>query len=405
MGQPVSRTKVQGRPACVDSPWIEWKISVTLSIFQILDIRFVIVDFMAANCSRLASSKWGQTNRPDASKDRDSMTRASEEHAILSNSKSRIDEVIGAGAQRLVERADNPRRLDASALIQRVRATVEKYVLKHEPQASAEQIASFIDGLHADDLCLVIACQRGDQSAWSELVEGYGATVKSAARGASPNAEMAEDLAQSIWAELHGLKVRDDGQPAGKLAYYSGAGSLGGWLRAVVGQLAIDRHRREARLVHTEEDADLDRLSRESEKESPDGRVFHSMTTPEDELATNLASAAVEKAFARALVELEDEDRLLVKLYYFDGLRLREAGAVLGVHEATASRRLTRIHADVRKRVETLLMNEHGWTQTEAARSLSQIAATLQMDVEPLLAAPAATMVESSETGSDSVAV
>ena len=333
------------------------------------------------------------------------MARASEEHAILSNRQTRIDEVIAAGAQRLVERADNPRQLEASALIPRVRATVEKYVLKHEPEAAAEQIASFIDGLHADDLCLVIACQRGDQSAWSELVEGYSVTVKSAARGASPNAEMAEDLAQSIWAELHGLKVRDDGQPAGKLAYYSGAGSLGGWLRAVVGQLAIDRHRREARLVHTEEDADLDRLSRESEKESPEGRVFHSMTTPEDELATNLASAAVEKAFGRALGELEDEDRLLVKLYYFDGLRLREAGAVLGVHEATASRRLTRIHGDVRKRVETLLMKEHGWTQTEAARSLSQIAATLQMDVEPLLAAPAATMVESSETGGDSVAV
>jgi len=323
----------------------------------------------------------------------------------LSNSQTRIDEVISAGAKRLVERADNPRLLDASALIPRVRATVEKYVLKHEPQASAEQIASFIDGLHADDLCLAIACQRGDQSAWSELVEGYGATVKSAARAASPNQEMAEDLAQSIWAELHGLKVRDDGQPAGKLAYYSGAGSLGGWLRAVVGQLAIDRHRREARLVHTEEDADLDRLSRESERESPDGRLFHSAATPEETLATNLASAAVEKAFARALGELEDEDRLLVKLYYFDGLRLREAGAVLGVHEATASRRLTRIHGDVRKRVETLLMKEHGWTQAEAARSLSQIAATLQMDVEPLLAAPAAALVESSETGGDSIAV
>ena len=56
IGQPVRRTKVQGRPACVDSPWIEWKISVTLSIFQILDFRFVIVDFVAANRSRLASS-------------------------------------------------------------------------------------------------------------------------------------------------------------------------------------------------------------------------------------------------------------------------------------------------------------------------------------------------------------
>ena len=79
---------------------------------------------------------------------------------------------------------------------------------------------------------------------------------------------MADDLAQSIWAELHGLKNRNDGRPAGKLSYYSGAGSLGGWLRAVVGQLAIDRHRREARLVQPEEDADLDRLTRDTDSEA-----------------------------------------------------------------------------------------------------------------------------------------
>lgn len=322
----------------------------------------------------------------------------------LSSRQNRIDELVAAGAGRLLGRATNSRGLNAAAIIPRVQATVEKYVLKHEPQASAEQVSSFIDRLHADDLCLVIACQRSDQAAWSELVEGFGATVKSAARAASPNEEMAEDLAQSIWAELHGLKIRDDGQPAGKLAYYSGAGSLGGWLRAVVGQLAIDRHRREARLVHTEEDADLDRLSRDHENESTVAGVFQSVATPEETLATNLAGAAVEKAFARALQELEDEDRLLVKLYYFDGLRLREAGAVLGVHEATASRRLTRIHSDVRKRVETILMREHGWTQAEAARSLSQVASTLQMDVEPLLKPLSGSLVES-ETGGESVAV
>lgn len=345
-----------------------------------------------------------QTGRLRASKIVIALARAAK-NTRLSNSQTQIDELISAGAKRLLERAANRRGLDTNALAPRVRATVEKYVLKHDPATTAEQIGSFVDGLHADDLCLVIACQRGDQAAWSELVEGYGATVKSAARAASPNQEMADDLAQSIWAELHGLKVREDGQPAGKLAYYSGAGSLGGWLRAVVGQLAIDRHRREARLIHPEEDADFDRLSRQSEKDGNDGRIFHSDATPEETLATNLAAAAVEKAFVRAFGELEDEDRLLVKLYYFDGLRLREAGAVLGVHEATASRRLTRIHGDVRKRVEALLIKEHGWTQAEARRSLSQVAAHLQMDIEPLLTSRPASMVESSETGGESIAV
>ena len=322
----------------------------------------------------------------------------------LSNDQQIIDSAINDGVTRLRARAVNNRALDVSLIVPRVRATVEKYILKHQAAAAADEVGSFIDTLHADDLCMAIACQRGDQAAWSELVEGYGATVKSAARAASPNEEMAEDLAQSIWAELHGLKARKDGQPAGKLAYYSGAGSLGGWLRAVVGQLAIDRHRREARLVHTEEDADFDRLAHDKEQDV-DGRVFQSAATPEETLATNQAAAAVEKAFARSVAELDDEDRLLVKLYYFDGLRLREAGAVLGVHEATASRRLTRIQNDLRKRVEKLLVDEHGWTQSEATRSLAQVAASLQLDVERLLTTARGPLMESSETGEESVAV
>ena len=150
----------------------------------------------------------------------------------LSKKEHRFEEAIAAGAKRLIGRAEDSRALDVEALVSRVRATVEKYLLKHDPAAGPDAVAAFIDTLHANDLCLAIACQRGDQAAWSDLVEGYGATVRSAARSASPNEEMAEDLAQSIWAELHGLKVNDHGKASGKLAYYSGAGLLGGWLRA-----------------------------------------------------------------------------------------------------------------------------------------------------------------------------
>src|SRR5882762_6896787 len=290
------------------------------------------------------------------------------------------------GAQRLLARSANARGLDAGLLAPRLRASVEKYVLKDDPAPALAKIDKFIDGLHADDLCLVIACERGDQDAWSDLFEGYGATVRSAARSASSNEAMADDVAQSIWADLHGLKVREDGKPAGKLAYYSGAGSLGGWLRAVVGQLAIDQHRRQSRLVQTEEDTDLERLAHDASGESVGSGPFNSAPGPEESLAREMASADVEKALGRSLAELEDEDRLLMKLYYFDGLRLREAGAVLGVHEATASRRLTRIHGQVRERVESILMKEHGWTRSETTRSLAEVAAHLQTEVEPMLA-------------------
>lgn len=304
----------------------------------------------------------------------------------MSEDRNQIDGLILAGARRLLARSTNARGLDADLLAPRLRASVAKYILKDDAAAAPAKVDKFLDGLHADDLCLVIACECGDQAAWSDLFEGYGATVRSAARSASSNEAMADDVAQSIWADLHGLKIREDGKPAGKLAYYSGAGSLGGWLRAVVGQLAIDQHRRQSRLVQTEEDSELERMAHDAGVETDGSSPFHSAPSPEESLATDMASADVETALGRALAGLDDEDRLLMKLYYFDGLRLREAGAVLGVHEATASRRLTRIHGAVREHVESILMKEHGWTKSEATRSLAEVAAHLQTEVEPMLA-------------------
>lgn len=316
----------------------------------------------------------------------------------MSLTSKQIDELVLAGANRLLARASNPRALTAQRLTSRLRAVIEKYVFKHDPAADSATVNAFLDGLHADELCLVMACEIGDQGAWNDLFEGYGATVRSAARAASSNEAMADDLAQSIWAELHGLKAREDGTAAGKLAYYSGAGSLGGWLRAVVGQLAIDQHRKQAKIVQTEEDSEIDRLVL-SDAEPDGAHAFQTAASPEELLAGDLAAADVEKALGRAMAELSDEDRLLMKLYYFDGLRLREAGAVLGVHEATASRRLTRIHGEVRQRVEAVLMKEHGWTKSEAARSLSEVAANLQTEVEPMLTGKTDSTLQSSPAG------
>jgi RNA polymerase sigma-70 factor, ECF subfamily len=261
---------------------------------------------------------------------------------------------------------------------------VEKYLLRHDPNTSRQELSKFIDDMQADDLCLIIACERGDESAWTDLVERFTATVRSAARSASSNEDAAEDLAQSIWAELYGLRVRKDGMPASKLAYYSGRGSLAGWLRAVVAQLAVDTFRKQSRLVQTEEDTDLDRLARDTQ--IGDGpAVLAGIPNPEESMSNRFAQTDLQDALSKSVQELPAEDRLLVKLYYFDNLRLREAGVVLGVHEATASRRLTRIQTDLRKRVTKILIDECGWTQAETERSFSEVAQHLDTDLEALL--------------------
>jgi RNA polymerase sigma-70 factor (ECF subfamily) len=305
-------------------------------------------------------------------------------NVLLSDTREQVEGLVAAGAERLLARASETHALEVSQLAPRIRNAVVKYLLKDEPDASGASIAEFIDGLQADDLCLIVACEQGDESAWSDLVARFSTTVRSAARSASSNEDAAEDLAQSIWAELYGLRVRADGKPTSKLAYYSGRGSLAGWLRAVVAQLAVDQHRKQSRLVQTDEDADLDRLAQNLD-DGNEQLLSVGAVNPEQSLANKFAGAEMQRALARSFKELSAEDRLLVKLYYFDGLRLREAGALLGVHEATASRRLTRIHADLRRFVERVLITEKGWTQSETDRSFAELALQLDGDLKGLV--------------------
>jgi len=303
----------------------------------------------------------------------------------VESTNQQIDHLVKQAASRLIARAADSRSLSAETLAPRVAAAIQKYLLRDDPDTPAAEINKFIDEMQADDLCLIIACEHGDERAWNDLVERFTSTVRSAARSATANEDAAEDLAQSIWAELYGLRVRADGRPASKLAYYSGRGSLAGWLRAVVAQLSVDTFRKQSKLVQAEEDADLDRLARDARVSETQAFALSGVPNPEQSLANRFAETDLQQALKKAVGELAAEDRLLVKLYYFDNLRLREAGAVLGVHEATASRRLTRIQTDLRKRVSQILTAERGWTTAETERSFAEVAQHLDTDLEGLI--------------------
>ncbi len=239
--------------------------------------------------------------------------------------------------------------------------------------------------IRADDLCLIVACERGDEKAWEDLVANFDSTVKSAARKISSNAEDAEDLASSIWAELYGLRVDADGNKKSKLAYYSGRGSLAGWLRAVVSQLAVDQFRKVSKFVQIDEDREFENLANEAA--NGDGNHFGSKTeNPEDLLTEKRSESDVSAALSAAIGELEAEDRLILKLYYFDDLKLKDIAATFGYHEATASRKLTRVQTEIRKSVEKELKVRHGWTDTEVKRHLSETAASLGVNLETMFA-------------------
>lgn len=296
------------------------------------------------------------------------------------------EKIVEESIARLISRADNARGLAAGDIRPRVERVLDKYLFKDNENAGAAEIRTFVDELRADDLCLVLACERGDEAAWNDLVATQDKTVKAAAWKISPKAEDADDLASSIWAELYGLKHDKDGNLKSKLSYYSGRGSLGGWLRAIVSQLAIDQFRKQSRFVQVEEAREFDNLANESSEKTENLSVVAHTDNPEDIFGEKQMARDVSKALSAAISELEADDRLLLKLYYFDDMKLKEIGQMMGFHEATASRKVVRIQTEIRKSVERILQNTHHWSEEEVKRYLSETASKLGISLEKLVA-------------------
>ncbi len=294
--------------------------------------------------------------------------------------KSTVEEAVA----HLISRAENSRGLEADDLRLRVVKAVDKYVLRDNENADRSEIKEFVDEIRADDFCLVIACEKGIESAWGDLVTNFDQTVKSAAYKFAKNKEDAEDLAGSIWAELYGLRVDKKGNKKSKLAYYSGRGSLGGWLRAVTNQLAIDQFRKMKRIVQIEEDREFDNLASESAGKDENFALTPNIKNPEEDFSEKQAETDVANALQEAIKELEAEDKLLLKLYYFDDLKLKDLGKTFGFHEATASRKLARIQANLRKTVEKNLQENRGWQAEEVKRHLSETASNLGLNIETM---------------------
>ena len=85
-----------------------------------------------------------------------------------------------------------------------------------------------------------------------------------------------------------------------------------------------------------------------------------------------------------AIRRLDSEDKLILKLYYFDNSNLKDIGAALGFHEATASRKVVRIQTEIRKSVEKILVGEKHWKPEEVKRYLAETASKLDLSVEKL---------------------
>jgi RNA polymerase sigma-70 factor (ECF subfamily) len=239
---------------------------------------------------------------------------------------------------------------------------------------------AFLTHLHSSELCLAIACENGDEEAWRDFESLHRSSMQGAARALTRNDVEAEELTLSLMGDLYGIRVEEN-RRLSKLTHYSGRGSLGGWLRAVVYQTFVDRKRETSRFEQVDELDELDRLASKSS-----GNLLRPQVRPDDleGLDDERLQLATEAAMVQAFAALETRMRLLLEYYYFDDLTLREIGGLMGVHEATISRWLQRAQHQVRRKTEEILQQKHGMKRGEVAECL-QLAARSGIDVRRLV--------------------
>jgi RNA polymerase sigma-70 factor (ECF subfamily) len=218
------------------------------------------------------------------------------------------------------------------------------------------QVDRYLDSLHLEDLALACACADGHEGAWEHFVREHRPLLYRAA-DAIDSTGGARELADSLYAELFGLKERD-GERQSLFRYFHGRSSLGTWLRALLAQRHVDRIRQTRRLDPLPPD------------ETPEA-VPAPVTSIDPERARFVA--AMHRAVGAALARLVPRDRLRLACYYAQNLTLAEIGRAIGEHEATVSRHLTRTRRSIRQTVEQSLRQAEHMSDAEIAECFSSV--------------------------------
>lgn len=226
---------------------------------------------------------------------------------------------------------------------------------------SPAQKAAFYRSLHLPELALAHACALGREVAWERFLRLYRDSLIQAAIAITGSATLGHEVADSLYAELFGLRLHD-GLRTSPLASYTGRGSLLGWLRATIAQRSVDHHRR------TYREAPLSGFDAPAPAPTP-------VTAAPDHLA---------KALARTLQSLASEDRYLLSAYFLDRQTLLQIGRILGAHEATISRRLKRLLAGLRKQLLANLQSE-GLSRRAAEEALGADPRDIEINLRMLL--------------------
>ena len=220
-------------------------------------------------------------------------------------------------------------------------------------RSDPSEVEAYLKSLHLEDLALACACSEGIEKAWEFFIAHFRQDLRSAASAmlrASGRADdaRAEELADSLYAELYGVRSSGEGRRKSLLEYFHGRSKLSTWLRAVLAQKQVDIFRTSGRTVS---------LEGEMEGEAPREFASRTESAPADPDRETYIWR-FDGALSAALAGLMPRERMILACYYVDKLTLAEIGSMLREHESTVSRQLERIRRALREGVKQALQRD-----------------------------------------------
>jgi RNA polymerase sigma-70 factor len=218
---------------------------------------------------------------------------------------------------------------------------------------SLQEVQGYLNSLHLEDLALARACSLGIEPAWEFFMAHFRQDLRSAASAILRASGQADDLrvgelADSLYAELYGVRTGQDGRRKSLFEYFHGRSKLSTWLRAVLAQKQVDLLRTASK---------MDALEDDQEEEAPGGTAARADSGAADPKRDTYLMR-IDRALSAALAGLAPRDRMILACYYVDQLTLAEIGRILHEHESTVSRQLDRTRRALRENVTLVLQQE-----------------------------------------------
>jgi RNA polymerase sigma-70 factor (ECF subfamily) len=231
------------------------------------------------------------------------------------------------------------------------------------------ELANYLEHCHAGDLAVASQSARGSQGAIAELERAHRNTIEAACRRFAGPGQTADDLRQILRTKL--FVAEKDKTP--KIADYAGQGFLDNWLRVTAVRVFLDLTKRKDR-------------TRESSAEDDD---ILALPNPGD-LQLDVVKAEYRAAVAAAMHEgaqaLEPGDRHLLRQHFVAGLSIDQLGSVLGIHRATAARRISRAREQLVAETRKQLALKLKLPDAELDEVLGLVMSRLDVSIAKLLA-------------------